>query len=62
LDNRDGYRTIARMLTRHRACVNFTCAEMRDSEQSSEAKSAPEELVQQVNNGLLHTSTYWSIS
>lgn len=34
---------------------------MRDSEQSSEAKSAPEELVQQVFNGLIHT-TYWSIS
>ncbi|TVU38707.1 hypothetical protein EJB05_12091 [Eragrostis curvula] len=48
LDNRDGYRTIAHMLTRHRACMNFTCAEMRDNEQSSEAKSAPEELVQQV--------------
>ncbi|KAG8080224.1 hypothetical protein GUJ93_ZPchr0007g5253 [Zizania palustris] len=48
LDDRDGYRTITRMLTRHRACVNFTCAEMRDSEQSAEAKSSPEKLVQQV--------------
>jgi len=48
LDDRDGYRTIAHMLTRHRASMNFTCAEMRDNEQSSEAKSAPEELVQQV--------------
>ncbi|KQK15872.1 hypothetical protein BRADI_1g25440v3 [Brachypodium distachyon] len=48
LDDRDGYRTIARMLKRHHASLNFTCAEMRDSEQSSEAKSAPEELVQQV--------------
>uniref|UniRef100_A0A453BCR7 Beta-amylase n=1 Tax=Aegilops tauschii subsp. strangulata TaxID=200361 RepID=A0A453BCR7_AEGTS len=48
LDDRDGYRTIARMLTRHHASMNFTCAEMRDSEQSEEAKSAPEELVQQV--------------
>ncbi|VAH29292.1 unnamed protein product [Triticum turgidum subsp. durum] len=47
LDDRDGYRTIARMLTRHHASMNFTCAEMRDSEQSEEAKSAPEELVQQ---------------
>jgi hypothetical protein len=36
------------MLTRHYACMNFTCAEMRDNEQSEEAKSAPEELVQQV--------------
>ncbi|KXG36427.1 beta-amylase [Sorghum bicolor] len=48
LDDRDGYRTIAHMLTRHPASMNFTCAEMRDNEQSSEAKSAPEELVQQV--------------
>ena len=48
LDDRDGYRTIAHMLTRHRASMNFTCAEMRDNEQSSEGKSAPEELVQQV--------------
>nr|QBQ34101.1 beta-amylase [Hordeum vulgare]QGJ04017.1 beta-amylase, a-1,4-glucan maltohydrolase [Hordeum vulgare subsp. vulgare] len=48
LHDRDGYRTIARMLKRHRASINFTCAEMRDSEQSSQAMSAPEELVQQV--------------
>ncbi|MQI72112.1 glycosyl hydrolase family protein, partial [Escherichia coli] len=38
---RDGYRPIARMLTRHdNAILNFTCLEMRDSEQSSDAKSA----------------------
>ncbi|KAL5976079.1 Beta-amylase [Asimina triloba] len=48
LDRRDGYRTIARMLSRHYAILNFTCVEMRDSEQSSKAKSGPEELVQQV--------------
>ncbi|XP_073108432.1 beta-amylase [Elaeis guineensis] len=48
LNNRDGYRTIARMLTRHDAILNFTCVEMRDSEQTAEAKSGPEELVQQV--------------
>ncbi|VAI11709.1 unnamed protein product [Triticum turgidum subsp. durum] len=48
LHDRDGYRPIARMLKRHHASLNFTCAEMRDSEQSSQARSAPEELVQQV--------------
>ncbi|XXG83039.1 hypothetical protein AAC387_Pa10g0894 [Persea americana] len=48
LDERDGYRTIARMLSRHYAIMNFTCVEMRDTEQSAEAKSGPEELVQQV--------------
>ncbi|MED6216839.1 Beta-amylase [Stylosanthes scabra] len=39
------------MLTRHHAILNFTCLEMRDSEQSSDAKSAPQELVQQVLSG-----------
>ncbi|KAF8410943.1 hypothetical protein HHK36_003480 [Tetracentron sinense] len=48
LSYRDGYRPIARMLSRHYAILNFTCLEMRDSEQSAEAKSGPEELVQQV--------------
>ncbi|KAI4334073.1 hypothetical protein L6164_018810 [Bauhinia variegata] len=52
LDDRDGYRPIARMLTRHDdAILNFTCLEMRDSEQSSDAESAPQELVQQVLSG-----------
>ena len=50
LDDRDGYRTIARMLTRHHASMNFTCAEMRDSEQSEEAKSAPEEQGRSLRN------------
>ncbi|OVA13151.1 Glycoside hydrolase [Macleaya cordata] len=48
LDDRDGYRPIARMISRHYAILNFTCIEMRDSEQSGEAKCGPEELVQQV--------------
>ncbi|XP_078168312.1 beta-amylase-like isoform X2 [Carex rostrata] len=48
LTNRDGYRTIARMLSRHNAIFNFTCVEMRNSEHPKEAKSGPEELVQQV--------------
>ncbi|XP_020256513.1 beta-amylase-like isoform X1 [Asparagus officinalis] len=45
---RDGYRPLARMLSRHNAILNFTCVEMRNSEHIEEAKSAPEELVQQV--------------
>uniref|UniRef100_A0ACD5UML4 Uncharacterized protein n=1 Tax=Avena sativa TaxID=4498 RepID=A0ACD5UML4_AVESA len=49
LDGRDGYAPIARMLARHDGAVlNFTCAEMRNSEQPEKAMSAPEELVQQV--------------
>ncbi|KAL9297609.1 hypothetical protein ACSQ67_023505 [Phaseolus vulgaris] len=51
LNDRDGYRPIARMLSRHHAILNFTCLEMRDSEQSSDAKSGPAELVQQVLSG-----------
>ncbi|KAE8075763.1 hypothetical protein FH972_014451 [Carpinus fangiana] len=51
LKDRDGYRPIARMLSRHHAMLNFTCLEMRDSEQSADAKSGPQELVQQVLSG-----------
>ncbi|KAK1304892.1 Beta-amylase [Acorus calamus] len=47
LDDRDGYRPIARMLSRHEAILNFTCVEMHDTEQPDEAMSAPQELVQQ---------------
>ena len=48
LNDRDGYRPIARMLSRHYGTFNFTCLEMRDSEQDAAAKSGPQELVQQV--------------
>lgn len=51
LMDRDGYRPIARMISRHYAILNFTCLEMRDSEQISKAKSGPQELVQQVLSG-----------
>ena len=49
LGGRDGYRPIARALARHDGAVlNFTCAEMRDSEQPAEALSSPERLVRQA--------------
>nr|XP_048328173.1 beta-amylase [Ziziphus jujuba var. spinosa] len=51
LNDRDGYRPIARMLSRHYGVLNFTCLEMRDSEQRADAKSGPQELVQQVLSG-----------
>ncbi|PPD75886.1 hypothetical protein GOBAR_DD27191 [Gossypium barbadense] len=51
LKDRDGYRPIARMLSRHYAIFNFTCLEMRDSEQRADAKCGPQELVQQVLSG-----------
>lgn len=52
LNDRDGYRPIARMLSRHYGCFNFTCLEMRDSEQDAAAKSGPQGLVQQVFSGV----------
>jgi beta-amylase len=55
LDDRDGYRPIAKMVSRHHGILNFTCLEMRDSEQSSDAQSAPQELVQQV----IHYNCHW---
>ncbi|XVF66953.1 hypothetical protein PTKIN_Ptkin10aG0081200 [Pterospermum kingtungense] len=51
LKDRDGYRPIARMLSRHYAIFNFTCLEMRNSEQRADAKCGPQELVQQVLSG-----------
>ncbi|KAJ3704177.1 hypothetical protein LUZ61_007882 [Rhynchospora tenuis] len=48
LTDRDGYRPIARMLSRHNAILNFTCVEMQNYEHPRGAKSGPEELVQQV--------------
>ncbi|GBG92366.1 hypothetical protein CBR_g55247 [Chara braunii] len=46
--NRDGYLPIARMLARHGAILNFTCFEMRDSEQMPQAACSPESLLRQV--------------
>ncbi|KAL0444129.1 UNVERIFIED_CONTAM: Beta-amylase [Sesamum latifolium] len=48
LKDRDGYRPLARMISRHYGTFNFTCLEMRNSEQPAHAKSAPQQLVQQV--------------
>ncbi|KAL7128845.1 hypothetical protein ABFS83_13G021400 [Erythranthe nasuta] len=51
MKDRDGYRPIARMISRHYGTLNFTCMEMRNFEQSAEAKCAPQQLVQQVLSG-----------
>ncbi|KAJ7948198.1 Beta-amylase [Quillaja saponaria] len=51
LNDRDGYRPIARMLPRHHAILNFTCLEMKNSEQIAISKSGAQELVQQVLSG-----------
>ncbi|EYU17858.1 hypothetical protein ABFS82_05G077200 [Erythranthe guttata] len=46
--HRDGYLPIARMLSKHRVVLNFTCMEMKDGEQPNEANCSPEGLVRQV--------------
>ncbi|CAL5211797.1 unnamed protein product [Lathyrus oleraceus] len=51
LDDRDGYCPIAKTVSRHHGIMNFTCLEMRDTEQSSDAQSSPQKLVQQVLSG-----------
>lgn len=58
LNDRDGYRPIARMLSRHYGAFNFTCLEMKDSEQDAAAKSGPQELVQQVFSGVKREEIY----
>ncbi len=45
---RDGYAPIAQMFAKHGVTLNFTCIEMRDFEQPSDALCCPESLVRQV--------------
>ncbi|PKI46932.1 hypothetical protein CRG98_032743 [Punica granatum] len=46
--NRDGYAPIARMMGQYGLVLNFTCMEMKDSEQPEHACCSPEGLVRQV--------------
>lgn len=48
LPDQDGYKIIAKMLSRHRAVLNFTCIEMRDDDHNSEYMCGPEALTTQV--------------
>lgn len=45
---RDGYLPIAHMFARHGITLNFTCVEMRDTEQPPPARCSPEGLLRQV--------------
>lgn len=47
---RDGYLPIAKMFGRHGAILNFTCIEMKDTEQPWYALCSPEGLLRQVAN------------
>eukprot|EP00899_Mesostigma_viride_P022903 jgi/Mesvir1/3798/Mv02824-RA.1 len=44
----NGYESVVRMLAKHKAVLNFTCAEMRDDEQPGEALCSPQELLLNV--------------
>ena len=45
---RNGYRSIMKMLKRHNAVANFTAVEMRDCEQPEYAKCSPQGLLAQL--------------
>merc|ERR1712137_73404 len=47
-NNHNAYAELADVFKDHEAALDFTCLEMRDSEQDSSCFSGPEELVQQV--------------
>jgi beta-amylase len=49
-DSRNAYAEIADTFASNGAALDFTCLEMRNSEQSSECKSQPENLVNQVRD------------
>lgn len=46
--HRDGYLALAKMFSKHGVVFNFTCMEMKDGEQPSNANCSPEGLVRQV--------------
>ncbi|KAK4748612.1 hypothetical protein SAY87_015198 [Trapa incisa] len=46
--HRDGYIPIERMMTKHKAILNFTCMEMKDTELSDNVCCSLEGLVRQV--------------
>jgi beta-amylase len=47
-NQRDAYAELAAVFAPHKAAMDFTCLEMRDSEQDQSCASGPEELVRQV--------------
>jgi len=51
-NGRDAYSEIADVFKSHGAALDFTCLEMRDSEQDSSCASSPENLVKQVLNAV----------
>ncbi|MED6195066.1 Beta-amylase 3, chloroplastic [Stylosanthes scabra] len=50
---RDGYVPIAQMLAKHGVVFNFTCMEMKDTEQPEHGNCSPEGLVRQVKAAAL---------
>ena len=48
VNGRDAYGELGAVFKEHGAALDFTCLEMRDTEQDSSCSSGPEELVKQV--------------
>jgi beta-amylase len=59
-NNRNAYKELAEVFARNQVALDFTCLEMRDSEQDQSAKSRPEELVQQVINAAVSSGILFS--
>lgn len=56
----DGYGNIAKMLSAHNATFDFTCLEMKDSEQPSSCSCGPYELVQQTKAAAIAKNVKYS--
>lgn len=58
--DRDIYSEVAQMLNSYNVTFDFTCLEMKDSEQPSECKCGPYELVQQTKQAAVNHKTAYS--
>jgi beta-amylase len=59
-NQRDAYAELAEMFAKHDTAVDFTCLEMKDSEQPSSCASGPEELVNQVASAAQSKGTHFN--
>lgn len=58
--DRDIYGDVAKMLASSNATLDFTCMEMKDSEQPAECKCGPYELVQQTKQSAVNYNTHYA--
>eukprot|EP00761_Pharyngomonas_kirbyi_P013846 gb/GECH01013875.1/.p1 GENE.gb/GECH01013875.1/~~gb/GECH01013875.1/.p1 ORF type:complete len:482 (+),score=107.54 gb/GECH01013875.1/:1-1446(+) len=59
-DHEDGYLAIAKMFSKYNVVFDFTCLEMRDSEQPSSCDCGPQELVQQTEDSAWAAGIHYS--